>query len=62
MPNIITNTNLCFLSASASEGPDICAYILTTISILLIMMTFPFSLIFCIKVGTTFFVYYTLPD
>ncbi|XP_028968388.1 band 7 protein AGAP004871 [Galendromus occidentalis] len=39
-----------FFPASASEGPDICAYILTTISILIIMMTFPFSLIFCIKV------------
>ncbi|OQR70350.1 hypothetical protein BIW11_01699 [Tropilaelaps mercedesae] len=44
-----TRSDRRFPPASASEGPDICAYILTTISILLIMMTFPFSLIFCIK-------------
>ncbi|XP_064458471.1 band 7 protein AGAP004871-like isoform X1 [Ornithodoros turicata] len=37
-------------AASMSEGLDICAYILTTISILLIIATFPVSLIFCIKV------------
>ncbi|XP_064458472.1 band 7 protein AGAP004871-like isoform X2 [Ornithodoros turicata] len=38
------------IEASMSEGLDICAYILTTISILLIIATFPVSLIFCIKV------------
>lgn len=37
-------------AASMSEGLDMCAYILTTISILLIIATFPVSLIFCIKV------------
>ncbi|KAH6948970.1 hypothetical protein HPB50_027255 [Hyalomma asiaticum] len=36
--------------ATVSEGLDICAYILTTISILIIIATFPVSLIFCIKV------------
>ncbi|XP_077506148.1 band 7 protein AGAP004871-like isoform X3 [Amblyomma americanum] len=37
-------------AATVSEGLDICAYILTTISILIIIATFPVSLIFCIKV------------
>ncbi|KAM7304203.1 band 7 protein AGAP004871 isoform X2 [Ixodes scapularis] len=39
-----------FLQPSVSEGLDICAYILTTCSILIIVATFPISLIFCIKV------------
>ncbi|XP_077506147.1 band 7 protein AGAP004871-like isoform X2 [Amblyomma americanum] len=38
------------LLPTVSEGLDICAYILTTISILIIIATFPVSLIFCIKV------------
>ncbi|XP_022250348.1 band 7 protein AGAP004871-like isoform X1 [Limulus polyphemus] len=33
-----------------NEGPGMCAYILTAISILLIVATFPFSFIFCVKV------------
>ncbi|XP_076347494.1 band 7 protein AGAP004871-like isoform X5 [Tachypleus tridentatus] len=37
-------------SANVNENPGICAYILTGISIILIVATLPFSLVLCIKV------------
>ncbi|XP_022246303.1 band 7 protein AGAP004871-like isoform X2 [Limulus polyphemus] len=36
--------------SNVNENPGICAYILTAISIILIVATLPFSLVFCIKV------------
>ncbi|XP_076316380.1 mechanosensory protein 2-like isoform X2 [Tachypleus tridentatus] len=38
------------LSAESGESPGICAYLLTGVSVLLIIVTFPFSFLFCIKV------------
>ncbi|XP_013784340.1 band 7 protein AGAP004871-like [Limulus polyphemus] len=38
------------VNASSGESPGICAYILTALSILLLIVTFPFSLILCVKI------------
>ncbi|XP_076316378.1 band 7 protein AGAP004871-like isoform X1 [Tachypleus tridentatus] len=41
---------LRFTRAESGESPGICAYLLTGVSVLLIIVTFPFSFLFCIKV------------
>ena len=42
------------IPALCSEGPDICAVLLTMISVLLIIITLPFSLLWSIKVVQVF--------
>ena len=45
-------TYVFFLFPASTDSPGLCAFILTIISYLLIIATFPFSLCLCVKVRT----------
>lgn len=40
-----------FYSATVGENPGICAFFLTLVSVIIIVLTMPFSFFFCIKVS-----------
>ncbi|RWS06727.1 band 7 protein-like protein [Dinothrombium tinctorium] len=42
--------NFFFATEGSEPGQDVCGFVLTTTSIILIILTFPFSLMFCVKV------------